>query len=116
MKNFNKYLSVLQDAHGSVSSTEINNCAVRVNNIPLFENVIDSDGKLHSDIELALTKSNDPDVKAYIESGALKPRPSTQVSDWSHPAGVRGVSLAQWFDLMNMEIPTEPTPEPTPSA
>lgn len=107
MKNFDKYFSVLKKQFGSVTSSEIASCAVRVNNIPIFENVIAPDGRLMSDIELSLTKSNDPDVQAYINTLAMSSAPATHNVNWEMPFGTRHMSLARLFDSMQIEDSSE---------
>lgn len=109
MKNFDKFFSELKRHYGQVSSSELNNCAVRVNSIPLFENVIDSTGHLMSDLELGTRTSSDPEIQALINSGFYAARSATHNENWDAPVGVRHLSLAQLFDTLQYE---EPAAEP----
>lgn len=111
MKNEKTFMAVLKEQYGQVSSSEINNCAVRVNDIPIFENVIGPDGHLRSDLELSLRNSSDPEIQDLINSGFYAERPASSLHGWSNPAGTRHVSLAEWFDSLSAEpessVPSE---------
>lgn len=112
MKNFEKFFNVLKDQYHEVTSNEVNNCAVRVNAIPLFDNVLDASGHLQSDIELGLRNSSDPEIQDLINSGFYAARPATHNENWSAPAGVKHMTLAQLFDTMQIED-KQPTVAPS---
>lgn len=117
MKNFDKYLEVLKKQYGAVSSSEVHNCAVRVNSIPIFEDVIDSTGHLMSDLQLGTRNSSDPEIQALINSGFYAERPATHNENWDVPVGVRHMSLAQLFDTLQFEeSAVEPAAAPSPES
>lgn len=115
MKNFKTLVAAFKSRIGHVTSSDLHNCGVRVNSIPIFENVLDSTGHLQSDIELSLRSSSDPEIQQLINSGFYSERDTESNENWNMPFGTRHMSMSQLLDHLRLQDEPEPQPEPQPA-
>ena len=115
MSNFDKLIDAIVKKNGSCDSSTLNGCSVRVNDNPLYADCV-VDGRLVSDLELALVDKNQS-VLDYLERTLRAPK----FAD----SGSRHVSIAELFNSISQmddaldsmrSQPSAPAPDSQPSA
>lgn len=82
---------------GFVDSSLLNSCSCRVHDNPLFSDCVTEEGRLHSDLEYALTHDTSPSALALIQN--VRDVVSKR-STWDMPSGRRHVSLSEIYDVL----------------
>lgn len=95
--NTKTLISELSKKYKFVDSSLLNACSCRVHNNPLFADCVTKDGRLHSDLEYALTHDTSQSAIALVQNVRDV---VTRQSTFAMPAGQRHISMAQVFETL----------------